>query len=408
MTPLLAALLACAGKTNVPVEAPEPPAPVAPAPASGGSTSSAIRAATGAPYGVKATSLAMSLHRSLREDGNSASSGTSLGLALGMLAAGAKGDTLTELEALLGPVDEAFHIEQERAIAAMSDTHGVELAVANGLWVQEGFTVEEPFTALLTRSYAASPSALPFESDPSAAAGVINDWASEHTDGRIPKLFEADAVRGQKLVLANAVAFKGIWATPFLETSTRDRTFSVDGAPVEVSTMSGKRRVSLHTGQGWTAIAIPYEGEMSSMLIVLPDPGVTLESVEDGLDAAALAAVVAARPTDTRILLPKWSAHFDHDLKAPLLGLGVKTAFSDDADLSGIAPDLSVSSAIQKVFVEVNEKGTEAAAVTGITIGITSAGPPPVPFTVDRPFFWAIWHHELAAPVFVGRVTDPR
>ncbi|MEZ4322048.1 MAG: serpin family protein [Myxococcota bacterium] len=414
MTLLPALLLACAGSQKPEPEALSEPAPT-PAPVESSVASGTItaqpqlsRAAPGPTYSASATDFALRFHSELG-DGNTAESGVSAQIALSMLAAGAAGETLEEFATAFGAdVDDTWHVDQVRAMAAYNDTPGIELTVVNGLWTQQGRPLKEPYVQRLTSDYLAAPSELDFSANAAGAADTINAWTREHTRDRIQKLFDAGDVQGAELVLANAIAFKGTWETKFDATLTTEDPFSAPTGKVNVPTMHGKiDGLSYVEGDGFRAIALPYVQRGAAMIVVLPNEGVALADVEAKLDQSQLGRLTMSGRRPVNVSLPKWQAEYSHDLDAPLRALGLDSAFTG-GDFSGMSDrPLKIDSAVQKVFVQVDEEGTEAAAVTGIVMKTTSLPPQPVDFVVDRPFFWAIWHVETRTPLFTGRVVDP-
>ena len=410
---MLALLLACGGSNKPDPAAPSPaPADVAPEP-TGTETPvvakpSESRAAPRAEYAGKATDFAMDFHRELA-DGTSATSGISAQLALSMLAAGAAGDTLAEFGTLFDvDVDDAWHIDQARAMAAFNDTPGIELSVVNALWTAEALVLKEGFEQNLADNYGTTAKKLDF-SDGDRAAGIINEWTFDNTGGLIPKLFEPVDVQGASLVLANAVVFKGKWNVPFAPEDTAAKPFQTPEGAADVPMMTGKiDGVSFVDEEGFTGIALPYEKHRASMILVLPDEGGALEDVEARLDPQMLGRLSMSGRRPVNVTMPKWKTEVTHDLEAPLKAMGLASVFGG-GDFSAMSEtSLTVDAAIQKVFVEVDEEGTEAAAATGVVMKTTSLPPPPVDFVVDRPFFWAIWHAETKTPLFTGRVLDPR
>jgi serpin B len=379
---------------------------------------SPMRAAPSAIYSYATTDFAKRFHAGLAKDGeNTAVSGPSAQLALSLLGLGADGETAKEFGDLFdrgvdyedgAPLDEAWHIDNERAIVAWNDTRGAELAVANGLWVQEGFPIAEPYLKAASTHYGAEPSNQPFETDAEAAAETINGWVKDNTREKIEKLVEAADVKGASLVLTNAIAFKGKWETPFEEDGTRDAAFQAPSGEVMVPMMSGRREgLSYVEDDGWTAISLPYEQRGTAMILVLPDEGVALADVEAKLDEKQLNRATMSGRRTVDVTMPKWKSETSYELVPVLREMGLETALSG-GDFTKITDEkLIISKAIQKVFVEVDEEGTEAAAATGIVMRTTAAGPPPVAFTADRPFLWVIWHTETKTPLFMGRMVDP-
>lgn len=412
LSPFVVLALGCAGsrsgsETN--------PAEVQPAPVDAEPTMAqripGSRAAPRPEYAGHATAWSLDLHRALRQEGkNSVSSGPSAMVAFSMLGVAAKGGTLTELGAMFGaPHDEAWHIDNERALTAWNDTRGVKLATANAIWVDDGLTLAAPYVERVGASYGTAPSTLPFSANPTAAADTIDAWTNKNTLGMIQKLFAPDDLKGISVVLANTVAFQGSWLSRFDEEKTGPATFTTPTGEAEVPTMNQRLKARYTDGDGWTGLVLPYEGESTSMLLLLPDVGTTVEALEDKVELDLLSRLPEGPLLMVDVALPKFQFAIDHDLKAPIAALGAPSLFGG-GDLSGLGlGQIGIDKAIQKVFVNVDEKGTEAAAVTAIAMK-RSAGPPDdtMSFEADRPFLFVIWHHETGVPLFVGRVADPR
>lgn len=399
-------LLACGGKNTEPAGPTSPEAP-APAPAAEPTevvVGSGSRAAPRAVWADHATDFALAFHRGTAA-GNTAVSGLSAYVALSMLGEGSRGSTREAFDKALGaPLDEAFHIDNERALAGFRDTAGVKLSTANGLWVDQGVTLDPGFLEALGTHYSAPPTALPFASDPDAAAAKIDGWVDRETHHLIPTLFTPDELRGALFVLANAVAFDGKWATPFPEKDTEDAPFA--GAAKLVPTMHLNHKLGYLDGEGYQAVVLPYDGDMTSLVLLLPDADSSLDALEQALTPELLrnaALARGARPIE--LALPRFELEVDHDLRQALAGVGLSAAL-DGGDYSGIGPGVQLGAAKQKVFLEVDEAGTKAAAVTGV-VGTKSIPPPPIAVAFDRPFFFALWHKESNAPLFTGRIVDP-
>jgi serpin B len=199
-------------------------------------------------------------------------------------------------------------------------------------------------------------------------------------------------------VLVNAVYLKAAWATPFSEELTVDAPFHrADGTTVSVPTMRASSLDARYArADGYVAVELPYVGGELAMLIVVPDePSVSFPQV--GADWTA---------GPVNLSLPRWESRAALDLASVMTELGLPLP---GGDLSGIAPDLEIGTAVHAADITVDESGTEAAAATAIVIRTTSAvvGPPPVEITVDRPFLFAVRHVGTGAPLFVGRVVDP-
>jgi serpin B len=291
---------------------------------------------------------------------------------------------------------------------AGSSAAAFRLAVANSLWVQDGFAVLPSYLDTLAENYGAGLFVEDFVVNAEHARHEINGWVSDRTEAQIPELFPAGSINAlTRLVLTNAVFFHGDWKTPFKHDATAAAPFHALAGDVSVPTMRGEHNAALWSGAGWNAAALDYAGDTTSMIVVVPDPG-TFDTFEAGMTASGLAAILAgAQPSGAAdLVLPKFKFETGVLLKDALSTLGMPEAFSAGADLSGIdgGRDLSVQSVIHKAVIAVDEKGTTAAAATGIVVGTTSLPPTLV---VDRPFLFFIRHNPTGAILFQGRVVDP-
>ena len=340
------------------------------------------------------TSLGARLYAALAtEPGNLVLSPHSVAVALKLAAYGARGRTREEIESVVGgagqPVD---------------GSEWVELTSANRLFGQQGLSWQPDLAELLTEvDYA----------DSDAARRVINAWTSTQTHERIPEIVP-DGVLDEEtlLVLVNALYLKAAWEDPFHETSTTDADFHLtDETVVQLPTMLGHVGARVGSGEGWRSARLPYVGGRLAMTVVLPDPG-RLAAVE-ALVADRDWGVVLAAPDHQRLelRLPRFTVRAASRMGELLGALGMPTAFTDDADFSGFTGDepLRISEVLHEAFVAVDEEGTEAAAATAVVMQRAGGLPaPPVPFVVDRPFLFAIHDVEDGAPLFLGRVADPR
>ncbi|MEL6615107.1 MAG: serpin family protein [Bacteroidota bacterium] len=243
------------------------------------------------------------------------------------------------------------------------------------------------------------------------ALDAINGWASDNTNGRVPEVL-ADLDPGLVLLLMNAVYFKGDWTTPFDTDETAPRPFTLaDGTTVDVPTMSGLLPALAVYGDGYRAVELPYGRRNFSMVLLLPDEGPLAgftAQLNAGLWADATAQLDARTDWgEVQVAFPRFSFGTDKRLNEILQAMGMTDAFTDVADLSRMRPGggLLVDFVKQNTFVEVNEEGTEAAAVTTIGVRETSVGPV---FTADRPFVFAIRERTTNTLLFIGQMADPR
>ena len=322
----------------------------------------------------------------------------SAGVALSMLMEGAEGETRAELDdALNGCVFKA---------ADLGDNDTVTVKSANSVWLDDNFAVRNEYVNHLSRDYDALATTLSF-ADP-ATVHAINDWCSEHTDGMI-KGIVSKLTPDMTMILANALYFKAPWESPFRSELTSERVFHGSKGDSQVPFMSQQFNCAYAAYEGNQFVALPYEGGRYAMYVLLPSKDLGVEGVlpyitEYGLKE--LQGTLARNKVNLR--LPKFKIETGMSLIKTLQSMGVKTAFTPAADLSGIARGpLTVSQVLQKAVVEVDEKGSEAAAVTAIGISLTSARVEPVPvMTVDRPFYFMIADLEEGRVLFAGRVMN--
>jgi serpin B len=360
--------------------------------------------------------------------GNVVISPASVWEALAMTHQGARGETAAEIAGVLGMPDDraaiAVAAEALRAAFATAKGKAITLDVANRLWTQRGKALEPAFTTALEQRFGAGAGVVDFAAMHEAARGEINGWVSAHTAEKIPELLKPGTITPlTRLVLTNAVYLKAPWAKPFEKSATRPEPFSLEpGRAVDVPFMhASERLVAGRVGEGEeaaTVCEIPYEGRRLVMVVVVPDAVDGLDEVVGELDGDWRTKWAAGqgdvRPRQVQLSLPKWTARKPLGLNEALKALGMTSAFDQSAaDLSGIdgTRELSVSDVVHEGFVDVSEEGTEAAAATGVIVGVRSMAPrPEEPLVVkaDRPFAWAIVDRETGAVLFAGTVADPR
>ncbi len=373
------------------------------------------------------TAFAFDLYHALAADpeaGNLIYSPYSVSLALAMTYGGARGETARQMAETLHftlPGDElhpAFHALQE-ALARPAEVPGeqpLELNIANAIWGQAGFPFRAAYLDLLAAFYEAGLRELDFLAAPEDARQTINDWVSQETEDRITDLLPPGSIQSDtRLVLTNAIYFYGAWRSAFEEALTAEGVFHLlDGGEVAVPMMRQTEHFGYAAGEGYQAVQLPYQGGRAAMLILLPDEGRFL-AFENALDAARLAAALdALGPAELALTMPRWEHESEFSLVETLKALGMPDAFEEGrADFSGMADlataggNLFISEVVHKAFIRVDEQGTEAAAATGVVVGITAMGPPPIEVTLDRPFIYVIYDLETEAVLFAGRVLNP-
>lgn len=371
------------------------------------------------------TDLALRQHALLAKGGgNVFASPWSVWVALAMLAEGARGNTRDEILRTLGfgtpeLQDRFLTAATELGTRVHASAKDVKLKTADGLWVDETFDLNAAYRDALRDTFDASVERLDFVRATEAARERINDWVSDRTNQRIDELFpEGSLDTSTRLVLTDAIWFYGEWKSPFDAKLTEERPFHRgDGSTVRVPTMRMKRdgkisvaRIDLDGSTG-TALELPYDGENLAMCVLMPDDANGLPELERRLDAERFREVTGAlRPRRMSVELPKLELEQRFELTRPLAALGIRDAFSTSAaDLSGMTAsasrDLAVGGVVHGTYLRVDEKGTEAAAATGINVRVTSAMPSVL--KVDRPFVVAIRDRRTEALLFLGRIEDP-
>jgi serine protease inhibitor len=349
------------------------------------------------------------------EAGNVILSPVSAGLAGSMLANGAEGETL---DGILRTLTAAEGIEPlngaNAALLEALQSDDIELAVANAMWARQGVQFLPGFLSDVRSLYAAEVATMDFGAPSTVHA--MNAWASRSTRGRIPSIIESPLPRDLVLFLANAVYFKGRWEDEFRPAATRERPFETPGGTVQHPLMHRTGEYGHLREDGFSAVRLPYRGGRFAMYVLLPDSGVPLAEVRASLTAEEWARWMNGFDSrDVQLALPRFRLRTGADLIPPLAHMGMGDTFDAErarftrmADASHLATrNIYVTRANQQVFIEVNEEGTEAAAITSIGAAVESVPEPPVPFIVDRPFLFAIRDDASGALLFVGQVVDP-
>jgi serpin B len=337
--------------------------------------------------------------------------------ALQMVCNGAEGETRTEIQAMLGTealTPAGLNAGNSNLLTALTAGQtNVILTVADALWYQEGFSINPAFLACNEQFYGANVDAVSFTNP--ACVGTINAWVTEQTHGRITSLADRSLVSAQtKVFLADAVYFKGKWASQFEGSNTKDRPFYLQGGErITVPMMNQSGQYAYQQGSGFQAVRLPYQGGSLGMYVFLPDSSSSLDKLLGVLSGPTWRQTIKPRFISQQgtIQLPRFQMGYAVDLNQPLQTLGMKTAFSPEADFSGISSQqLMISKVQQKAFLEVDEEGTEATAVTGITVVTLAVGFPissPFQMVVDRPFLLLIEDEETQTTLFMGIILNP-
>jgi serpin B len=347
----------------------------------------------------------------------------SISAALAMTSAGAKGKTLDEMRTVLRLPDEA-HPTFGKLLGFVNGTPEVkrkhELVVANALWGMKGYPWRKDFLELLQKSYRADLSEVDFN-NPEPARAQINEWVEKQTKEKIKELIpEGGLTPLTRLVLANAVYFKGNWADKFDKALTQDAPFThADGTKANVPLMVraghydyAEYAMSDKADDLVQVLGLPYDGDKASLLVFLPKDPAGIGRLAEWLKPKHFASGnLKSRRVD--LLLPRFKAESSFSLKDVLVGLGIKAAFDDStADFTEMHTGkeaLYISAVRHKAFVDVNEEGTEAAAATDVEVATKGAPPPEITlFRADRPFMFAIRDETTDCVLFLGRYSGPK
>jgi len=350
------------------------------------------------------------------DKGNVLYSPYSVATVLAMLSEGARGETLKMMRTRMYlPEAESLRRGYRDSIPALRTNENFTLDTANTGFVMKDYKLLEEFKTLLHENYHADMSELNF-ADNEYAARMINDWVKSMTRDKIKDLIPADSLNGlTRLVLVNAIYFKGDWQTKFDKERTIGSEFWVSEAEskeVEMMRMSEEMTFAMMDELDCMMVELPYKGERIVMQVLLPNKRTGVLELEDKLMGADLQSEFRKMQHKVKVdlSLPKFKLSHSLPLSESLQEMGMGDMFSDaTADFSGINGDRSlyVSKVMQKVFVEVNEEGSEAAAATGVVMMMRSMGPRTREFTVDHPFIFVIRDSLTGMALFQGRVTDP-
>jgi serpin B len=361
--------------------------------------------------------FAFDLHRHLGSEttDNLFVSPASISTALTMTSAGARGETLAQMTRVLHLPEQQVHegfaamIQHLNQLGQQDD---LELVITNTLWGQHDYEFLPEFTNLLATQYGADLRPVDFRRNTEGARVAINSWVEQQTREKIQDLIPEGVLTDlTTLVLTNAVYFLGQWQSPFSEEATRDLPFTTQAGEVrDVPMMFQESTLRYTEDDDAQVLELLYAGNVS-MLLVLPREKRGLPALEAQLDPEKLqhwTARLRSRPV--RVFLPKFTLTAEFQLKDQLTSLGMPDAFSSRADFSGMdgTRDLYLQEVVHKAFVDVNEKGTEAAAATGVVVGVRSARPTPTPeFRADHPFFFLIRDTQSGTILFTGRLNNP-
>lgn len=356
------------------------------------------------------------LYLKLAPSGNVVFSPASIAAALQMALAGARGDTAAELAAALhvpGPEAAQEGLAQLAGIRTGGD---LIFRAPNVMWVESAASVRNEYLAQLSQAVAVR--RCDFRRAPEAARETINATVSDQTAGKITGLIPPGVIdQLTRLVLTNAVYLKALWTQQFPAKDTAKKPFYPERAqPTPVDMMHLATRLAYDRGDGYEAVLLPYRGGSLAMTVVLPDGPLgelTGQVARHGGIAGLLAGLLSADQAQVDLSMPRFRVDAAFMLKDTLQGLGVRTAFTDAADFTGITEDepLHIKDVVHKAYVDVGEEGTEAAAATGTVmaaLAMVRKPQPDVTLVLDRPFLFMIVDVATGLPLFLGQFTRPR
>ena len=325
--------------------------------------------------------------------------------AFGMAYAGASADTSQEIEQALG-FTKVLHEQMSVFMQDLANTG--QVSSANRVWLDETMHLNTDYQNTLQRFYNSTAETLDIKNDHEAARRIINSWSNTHTNGKIPTLL-SELDPETRMIITNAVYFNAQWQSPFSKMKTTPEKFHDGKKSSQVPMMKKYTNFQFGIFEGTKVISIPYKGGRISMLAVLPP-----EDRPDALKALTANTlkwwISELQKYEVDLWLPKFRTEKSYQLAEVFKALGVKKAFTDDADFSGISSSerLKIDSVIHKTFIDVDEEKTEAAAVTAIPMMRATAAPIQTPravFHADRPFMYFIMDNNTGTILFMGRQT---
>jgi len=338
----------------------------------------------------------------------------SVSMALGMTYNGAAGETrkaMAEALELSGMTIQEANEAYKAVIEILSALDpNVAFQIANSIWYRQGFSVEQDFLDLNQTYFDAEIAALDFNSPD--AVTTINNWVDQKTNGKISKVI--DGINPLTMMyLINAIYFKGDWTYRFDEDGTHESTFiTTDGSSINCNMMSQEETtLPYYENELFQAVDLPYGNGDYAMAVILPQENIPLDSVVNQLTTENWAQWRGDfTEEEGSLYLPRFKLSYDLLLNDVLTALGMGIAFDPlNADFSGINKEMQlyISSVLHKTFVDVNETGTEAAAVTVVTMGTTSLPPEGFTMRVNRPFIFVIQDKHSGTMLFMGRIAAP-
>ncbi len=364
--------------------------------------------------------FAVDLYGRLRnQPGNLFFSPESISTALAMAYAGARGDTASEMAKTLHFTlpPEQLHPAMGALLSDLNAAHaGYQLSIANALWAQRGYTFLPDFLKVMNNDYGAGLNQVDFKSSTEAARLTINHWVEQKTANKIQDLLQPGTLKpSTRLVLTNAIYFKGDWQTQFDKAQTKDEDFHLSSAQTKKTPLMHREgSFNYFNGGTFQALEIPYKSNELSMVVLLPNDPSGLPALEQSLSVTSMQQWLQKLVPVPKVMvtMPKFKTTQQFELGGILAAMGMPQAFTAAANFSGMTGnrDFFISAVIHKAYIDVNEEGTEAAAATAVTmralaIRIPTQAPPV--FRADHPFVFLIRDNRSNSILFMGRMADP-
>ncbi len=343
----------------------------------------------------------------------------SIGTVLAMIYSGSGGKTASEMsevlyfpaQELLDPVESGMR----ESMLAADTMQGTDFRLANAIWAQEDFSFLPDYLARVEKYYDAPLSLMDFveTSNREESRKTINHWVEEKTNNRIQDLIQPGILDAStRLVLTNAIYFNGGWMFPFDKAATSPSLFHTSKQEsIKTDFMHQTRSYPYYEDEEIQAISLPYKNKRMALMIILPKSIEGWRLISQVINYERINLVISGMGTrEVRLALPKFRSELQINLRQELTSMGMGTAFSRHADLSGMTGEenLYVDEVIHKAFIEVNEMGTEAAAATAAIIGLKSSlSDDPVRFNADHPFVFFLLDRQTSCIIFTGRLVKP-
>jgi len=364
------------------------------------------------------TAFALRMHQELSsKEGNLFFSPYSISSALGMTYAGARNNTEKEIKQVLhfpgepGALCRSFG-ELQEGLNLVQKAGKIKLSIANAIWYERSYKFLPSFIDVVQNDYRSKIAQADFVGNAEAERKVINTWVEKQTNDKIKDLIPSGVLNSlTRMVLVNAIYFKGDWASQFKEINTRELDFNVTAKEkVKAKMMYQQEDFRVAEDENTQVLEMMYKGDRLSMLVLLPKQKNEISKLEKTLTAEKLRGLISKlRKTKVQVTFPKFKIETGYDLVPPFMKLGMKDVFNSKSDFSGMdgAKDLYISAILHKAFVEVDEKGTEAAAATAVVMSLKSVAPRYPRFNADHPFLFLIRDNVTGSILFMGRMVNP-